>query len=186
MNAFDLLKLGQQRAQLKSAARRFKCDKCSQSFGNAGALATHEKSHPVFKGAQKAQPRESHVLDLLERKKKKKRSHKPSSKPEKVPRVEGDKNVRATRHRYSNLKKLRLLRQYDILKEEYPRTFREEWEVSINQMYYFFNVLLFCDTSQLLNEIGGFHKHCKNYCLCFFNRVAILRACKMQDRFWRT
>ena len=57
MNAFHLLKQGQQRLQQKRAKQRHQYQHCPKSFSNARSLAQHLKVHPVFKKDEKLPPK---------------------------------------------------------------------------------------------------------------------------------
>lgn len=128
VNVFDLMRIGQQRLQAKKSAHQFECEDCGKSFVNMGALKTHQK----FKHNSGAKPDvklhlKQSVGQVSKRRKRKKESKKAS--PEKFPRNVGEKNVKQTRHRYSNLKKYKFILQFELLKEEYSMTFKDEWEV---------------------------------------------------------
>eukprot|EP00479_Gromia_sphaerica_P007391 TRINITY_DN2441_c0_g1_i2.p1 TRINITY_DN2441_c0_g1~~TRINITY_DN2441_c0_g1_i2.p1 ORF type:complete len:70 (+),score=9.29 TRINITY_DN2441_c0_g1_i2:257-466(+) len=68
MNAFHLLKQGQQRLQQKQAKQRHQCQHCPKTFSNAGGLAQHLKVHPVFKKDKKL-PSQHSVVQSFEEKK---------------------------------------------------------------------------------------------------------------------
>ena len=119
MSAFDALKLGQKRElQRQKRKKPFQCDRCSQRFVNAGALATHQKSHPKFKVAQQTEP-QSNVLDLLKERKDEKRDNPPSKQkpPQKSQRTDSKNHVKF-RSRLSNIKKYRLVLQWELLKRD--------------------------------------------------------------------
>ena len=82
INAFDLLKLGQQKQQAKNRnAQQFKCEDCEKYFSNKGALKTHRKFKHKFptKRVEKSQNDES-VLEVLEEKKEAKKKEKCTQK----------------------------------------------------------------------------------------------------------
>lgn len=134
INAFDLLKQGQQRKQQKSQKARHKCDRCPKTFSNAGGLAKHAKSHPVFKkSAKKEKPKTALFETLKERraisKKRAAGTPREKQKQSKIQKFEGSTNVKS-RNRYSNAKKYKLVLHYEMLREENPGSFKDDFQVS--------------------------------------------------------
>ena len=81
MNAFHLLKQGQQRLQQKRAKQRHQCQHCPKSFSNAGSLSQHLKVHPVFKKDEKLPPNIPLFKVLEEKKSQTSNSSKRSNPP---------------------------------------------------------------------------------------------------------
>ena len=140
MNAFHLLKQGQQLLQQKRAKKQHKCEHCPKVFSNAGGLAQHSKVHPLFKSNEKTAPN-THLFAVLNEKKSQssqppKRSHAPTiprERKKKVQKQAGRSHVHSvkSRNRYSNLKKYKLVLQYETLRSENPRTFKDDFKVRI-------------------------------------------------------
>ena len=142
MNAFHLLKQGQQRLQQKRNKQRHKCEHCPKTFSNAGGLAMHLKSHPIFIKDENPTPK-TPLFEILEEKKsessKKSKKRSPTIPPrrkKKVAKTKGVSHVHSvkSRNRYSNLKKYKLILQYETLRSENPRTFKDDFKVKISKI----------------------------------------------------
>ena len=159
MSAFDALMLGQKKAQMREKRKKpFECKTCRARFVNAGALATHSKTHPKFKGASEAEP-QSNLARLLADRKLQKKSHPPqnfensqnSEKSQKSSSSQQEANSSddqfsekeskesrpqvKSRARPSNLKKYRLLLHWEELKQTNPDTHTDDWEVCLDDFY---------------------------------------------------
>lgn len=142
MSAFQALFAGQKRAQ-KLQRKSLKCRKCSFSTNNAGAFATHVKSHPVFKSGQKNPPKSGHsndassatVLDLLEEKRNEVSHDKPAQKlpNPKSRKLKSSDHVK-TRVHFSNIKKYKLILHYELLRDEHPETYADDFTVSTSKI----------------------------------------------------
>ena len=132
MSFFEAMKVGQRKAQeAGKKAKKFVCGVCNKRFVNAGAFATHSKSHPKFK--EKPKPQRSNVLNLLDERKRESSQKRPRELTHELPKKshrDQNKTHVKSRNRFSNLKKYRLVLHYELLRESNPKTYVDDWEVS--------------------------------------------------------